>query len=97
MAEPAPKRAKGDITAQTHLYTDLKNNGQIAITYCDYDNGSFEKIAGITDPTGQVLGLMPHPEAALDSSLYPAGYIQDLQIPSTLFKNAIQFAQENLP
>lgn len=88
---------KGNLTQQTHLYSALKNNGQVAITYCDYDNGSFEKVAGITDPTGQVLGLMPHPEAALDSSLYPAGFVQDPQIPSILFKNAIKFAQENLP
>ncbi len=27
-------------------------------------NGSFDRIAGITDPSGWVLGIMPHPEAA---------------------------------
>ena len=50
----------------------LKANGQIAFQYCAQDggsprypenpNGSLEDIAGITDPTGHVLGLMPHPE-----------------------------------
>ncbi|MFP4643336.1 MAG: phosphoribosylformylglycinamidine synthase subunit PurQ [Spirochaetales bacterium] len=34
-------------------------------------NGSFEDIAGVTDRTGRILGLMPHPEAAVDPLLDP--------------------------
>ncbi|MBN1869118.1 MAG: phosphoribosylformylglycinamidine synthase I [Candidatus Omnitrophica bacterium] len=50
----------------------LNADGQVAFRYCDEQgkttgypgnpNGSIENIAGITDPTGNVLGLMPHPE-----------------------------------
>ncbi|MFC1510113.1 phosphoribosylformylglycinamidine synthase I [Candidatus Omnitrophota bacterium] len=50
----------------------LKAQGQIAFQYCAQDggapqypenpNGSVADIAGITDSTGHVLGLMPHPE-----------------------------------
>lgn len=50
----------------------LKRNKQIVFQYCDekgdaagypYNpNGSIEDIAGITDETGRILGLMPHPE-----------------------------------
>ncbi|MDD9900034.1 MAG: phosphoribosylformylglycinamidine synthase subunit PurQ [Alphaproteobacteria bacterium] len=45
------------------VYETLKNNGQIPLTYTEDVNGSHGRIAGLTDPTGMVLGLMPHPEA----------------------------------
>jgi len=50
----------------------LKSNGQIIFSYCGEDggapgypenpNGSVGNVAGITDITGRILGLMPHPE-----------------------------------
>lgn len=50
----------------------LRDNGQIAFRYCsaqggkpaypENPNGSVDDVAGITDKTGRVLGLMPHPE-----------------------------------
>ena len=59
----------------------LKAQGQIALTYVapgkgevaypDDPNGSVEHIAGICDPTGRVLGLMPHPERNLDPWNHP--------------------------
>jgi phosphoribosylformylglycinamidine synthase subunit PurQ / glutaminase len=52
-------------------YTDAK--GKPATDYPDNPNGSPDAIAGVTDETGLVLGLMPHPERA---SL-PAHYSQD--------------------
>jgi phosphoribosylformylglycinamidine (FGAM) synthase-like amidotransferase family enzyme len=33
------------------------------LRYEENPNGSIEDIAGICDPTGRILGLMPHPEA----------------------------------
>lgn len=36
--------------------------GAAALVYADEVNGSFERIAGLTDESGRVLGLMPHPE-----------------------------------
>ena len=50
----------------------LQKNGQVVFRYCRADgtkgsypenpNGSVDEIAGIADPTGRILGLMPHPE-----------------------------------
>jgi phosphoribosylformylglycinamidine synthase len=59
----------------------LKNNKQIVFQYAaansddpnypDNPNGSIENIAGICDPTGRILGLMPHPERHLDPTNHP--------------------------
>ncbi|MEI8238528.1 MAG: phosphoribosylformylglycinamidine synthase subunit PurQ, partial [Actinomycetota bacterium] len=40
----------------------LFSAGQVALTYRTNPNGSTRDIAGVCDPTGVVLGLMPHPE-----------------------------------
>ncbi len=60
---------------------DLRAKGQIALTYVTEDgrpadypdnpNGSVENIAGICDPTGRILGLMPHPERNLTPWNHP--------------------------
>ena len=56
---------------------ELRAAGQIALTYVGEGypanpNGAVAGIAGICDPTGQVLGLMPHPERNLDPWNHPA-------------------------
>ena len=61
------------LTAHGEALETLRANGQIALRYAtagganaeqwpDCPNGSVESIAGICDPSGRVLGLMPHPE-----------------------------------
>ena len=47
----------------------LQDEDSIAIRYQDNPNGSISDIAGITNKRGNVLGMMPHPERACDSSL----------------------------
>jgi phosphoribosylformylglycinamidine synthase subunit PurQ / glutaminase len=48
----------------------LKVNNQIVFTYNGVNpNGSMANIAGITNEKGNVLGMMPHPERAVDSLL----------------------------
>jgi phosphoribosylformylglycinamidine synthase subunit PurQ / glutaminase len=56
----------------------LKQNDQIAFRYCDSEgnitpdaniNGSVWNIAGITNKQGNVLGMMPHPERAMEPVL----------------------------
>ncbi|MGM0217420.1 phosphoribosylformylglycinamidine synthase subunit PurQ [Enterococcus sp. AZ126] len=48
----------------------LKENHQIVFTYADKNpNGSLENIAGIINEKGNVLGMMPHPERAVESLL----------------------------
>ena len=51
----------------------LAANGQIAVRYAAdaNPNGSVGHVAGICDPTGLVLGLMPHPERYLHWTAHP--------------------------
>ncbi|MHC5374666.1 phosphoribosylformylglycinamidine synthase subunit PurQ [Enterococcus sp. LJL120] len=49
---------------------ELKANNQIVFTYEGENiNGSVEAIAGITNKAGNVMGMMPHPERAMESLL----------------------------
>ncbi|HEX6987351.1 MAG TPA: phosphoribosylformylglycinamidine synthase subunit PurQ, partial [Planctomycetaceae bacterium] len=41
------------------------------LPYPDNPNGSAANIAGLCDPTGRVLGLMPHPERFIDATQHP--------------------------
>lgn len=47
----------------------LKANNQIIFRYVNNPNGSVEDIAGISNEAGNVVGMMPHPERAVDSLL----------------------------
>lgn len=55
-------------------------------------NGSALAIAGLTDPSGRVLGLMPHPEAFHHVTNHPAWTRGELDPPGTLlFVNAVRY------
>ena len=47
----------------------LEAAGQVAFRYVDNPNGSLRDIAGVRNASGNVLGLMPHPERASDALL----------------------------
>jgi phosphoribosylformylglycinamidine synthase len=66
-------------------YGDVK--GQPTMEYPSNPNGSPDAVAGITDETGLVLGLMPHPER---TSL-PAHYSQD---GLKIFKNLVRWLEQ---
>jgi phosphoribosylformylglycinamidine synthase subunit PurQ / glutaminase len=69
---------EGNLSCTKETLQKLKKQKQITFTYCREDmspaggeypynpNGSLEDIAGITSQDGKVLGLMPHPERAMD-------------------------------
>ena len=68
----------GNYHADDETLARLEANGQIAFRYCTADgdvtgdanpNGSRANIAGITNEAGNVLGLMPHPERAVEAAL----------------------------
>lgn len=84
--------------------------GQLAVRYCDAagqtsdevlseewnPNGSIANIAGLSDPTGRVLGLMPHPERFLFETQHPCWTRRNRggNAPGDgrkLFENAIAF------
>ncbi len=75
---PCPvAHAEGRFVARgSDVLERLREAGQIALTYVGADypanpNGSLDGIAGICDPSGRVLGLMPHPERNLDPWNHP--------------------------
>jgi len=47
----------------------LRENGRVVFSYVDNPNGSLNDIAGICNERGNVLGMMPHPERAVDPLL----------------------------
>jgi phosphoribosylformylglycinamidine synthase I len=53
----------------------LAADGQVVFRYAagQNPNGSLHDIAGVSNPTGNVVGLMPHPEHAVDPLLGPTG------------------------
>ncbi|MBN1553710.1 MAG: phosphoribosylformylglycinamidine synthase I [Phycisphaerae bacterium] len=62
------------------ILTKLQSADQVALRYCDESghvggfanpNGSVDDIAGICDPTGRVMGLMPHPERFIEITHHP--------------------------
>jgi len=49
----------------------LKKNNQIVFRYSEVINGSVNRIAGVCNEDGNVVGMMPHPERAVESDINP--------------------------
>jgi phosphoribosylformylglycinamidine synthase subunit PurQ / glutaminase len=62
------KHGEGRFWAPDELLDELEANGQVAYRYSpgQNPNGSSRDIAGVRNEAGNVLGLMPHPEHAVD-------------------------------
>jgi len=60
------KHGEGCWFADVDLAADLEANGQIVLRYEDNPNGSIADVAGVCNAYGNVMGLMPHPEHAVD-------------------------------
>lgn len=105
---------EGKFYADEEKLKQLRTNKQIALKYVrgtiseylDYPanpNGSIDDIAGITDVTGRILGLMPHPERGMffvqrpDSFYLKEKYrrlgkkIPEFSDGLQIFKNAVQY------
>jgi phosphoribosylformylglycinamidine synthase subunit PurQ / glutaminase len=71
--------------------------GQVALRYSSANpNGSVDDIAGVCDPTGVVLGLMPHPENHVIARQFPdftSGDRGDLGL--ALFEQGVRYAKEH--
>jgi phosphoribosylformylglycinamidine synthase len=72
------KHGEGAYFADAETLAGMEERGQIALRYCDAagsvseatnPNGAVDQIAGITNEAGNVLGLMPHPEHAVEPSI----------------------------
>jgi phosphoribosylformylglycinamidine synthase len=93
------------VPADDGIRQALWDNGLVALTYArsdgspanaqtpDNPNGSIDDIAGICDPTGLILGLMPHPERHVHPTQHPA-WTSTCPLPQSgaglkLFQNAV--------
>jgi phosphoribosylformylglycinamidine synthase len=106
------------VTKDKATLEKLKSEGHIAFKYVDKNgkegnypvnpNGSVDSIAGLTDATGRVLGLMPHPERHVRPTQHPhwsrlyrirgtrdEGRETRDSDGMTIFANAVRFVQEN--
>ncbi|HUS90723.1 MAG TPA: phosphoribosylformylglycinamidine synthase I [Phycisphaerae bacterium] len=70
------------VPAGDEVMTRLRDGDQVAVRYVDAagnaaqpypinPNGSIDDVAGLCDPSGRVLGLMPHPERFVDITHHP--------------------------
>lgn len=60
---------EGNFFADEATLDRLEGEGQVVFRYRDNPNGSSRAIAGIINASGNVLGLMPHPDRAFESAL----------------------------
>ena len=60
------KHGEGCYFADEELLAALERNGQVMLRYEQNPNGSVASIAGVCNEHGNVFGLMPHPEHAVD-------------------------------
>jgi len=102
--------AEGKFITDQKTLESLKNNGQIAFRYCNNDgrkpaypqnpNGSVDDIAGITDKTGRLLGLMPHPERHFLGTQHPrwsrSKKASKLGDGAGIFQNGVNYVKEKL-
>lgn len=102
--------AEGKFVAGAAALQELNAGGQVAFRYVsaagrlpvypENPNGSNQHIAGITDPTGRVLGLMPHPERHFYRTHHPFWTRlpgKDIYgLGARIFKNGVEYVKENL-
>jgi phosphoribosylformylglycinamidine synthase I len=68
------KHGDGCWFADADLLAELEERGQLVLRYDgDNPNGSVADVAGVINEAGNVMGLMPHPEHAVDPLLGPTG------------------------
>ena len=100
--------AEGKVVTKDEATLDrLKAGGHVAFKYVDENgregdypinpNGSVDSVAGLTDSTGRVLGLMPHPERFVRRTQHPR-WTRPENVDSdgmTIFNNAVKHIREN--
>ncbi len=66
------KNGDGGYIASDETLKQLEGDGLVAFRYAGVNpNGSLNDIAGLTNPAGNVVGLMPHPEHAIEEGFGP--------------------------
>ncbi len=104
------RHGEGKIVAPDETFDRILTAHQAPLAYIDpateeptmeyplNPNGTVHGIAGLTDPTGRLFGLMPHPEAFLHRTNHPRWTREDLPQEGdglALFRNAVEYIKEN--
>ena len=72
------KNGEGGYVADERTLDELEGEGRVVARYLEVNpNGSRRDIAGISNAAGTVVGLMPHPEHAVEALTGPAGHETD--------------------
>ncbi|MBX9858073.1 MAG: phosphoribosylformylglycinamidine synthase subunit PurQ [Sphingomonas sp.] len=58
----------GNYTADAETLDRLESDGRVAFRYAEAVNGSARAIAGVLNASGNVLGMMPHPERRIEAA-----------------------------
>lgn len=79
------------------VFRYVDDTNKPTMKYPENPNGSLNSIAGITDPTGRILGLMPHPECFTRIEQHPNWRRGDVKAPQglQLFKNMVDYAKQS--
>jgi phosphoribosylformylglycinamidine synthase subunit PurQ / glutaminase len=83
------KHGEGSWYADEETVHSLEAAGRIVLRYAGDVNGSVGSVAGVANERGNILGLMPHPEHAVDPLLGPTGGIP-------LLRGLVEAARERL-
>lgn len=68
------KNGEGNFQASAETVAELEGEGRVVFRYSDLNpNGSINDIAGICSARGNVVGLMPHPEHAVERGFGTTG------------------------
>ena len=101
--------AEGRFMASNAILNRIESNRQIVFRYVSHNgcapeypdnpNGAERHIAGVCDPSGRILGMMPHPERFLTRFNHPRWTREDLPNEGDglgIFRNAVDYAESNL-
>lgn len=66
------KSGEGRYVASEAVLDELEGEGRVVFRYLDNLNGSMRDIAGVSSANGRVVGLMPHPEHAIEALTGPS-------------------------
>ncbi|ORV11220.1 phosphoribosylformylglycinamidine synthase subunit PurQ [Mycobacterium celatum] len=66
------KSGEGRYVASEKVLDELEGEGRVVFRYHDNINGSLRNIAGVSSTNGRVVGLMPHPEHAIEALTGPS-------------------------
>jgi phosphoribosylformylglycinamidine synthase I len=81
---------EGNYTCDELTLAELEDSGRVVLRYVENPNGSVGDIAGVTNESGNVVGLMPHPERA---TLPASGSTDGAVLLSALLKAALDRAR----